>query len=85
MRSIVLGAAFATGISVFSLSATAASISGVPIGPHVSLIENAQMSGYCRRLRRACEFKDERGQVGEGNCRRYRIECGRGYRDRGRW
>jgi hypothetical protein len=31
-------------------------------------------------LRRACEFKHERGEVGEGNCRRYRRECGRGRR-----
>jgi hypothetical protein len=35
-------------------------------------------------LRRACEFKNERGEAGEGNCRRYRRECGHGYRDR-RW
>jgi hypothetical protein len=35
-------------------------------------------------LRRACEFKNERGEVGEGNCRRYRRECGYGYRGR-RW
>ena len=34
-------------------------------------------SRYCRRLRRACEFKDVRGETGEGNCRRYRRECGR--------
>jgi hypothetical protein len=30
----------------------------------------------CARLRRACEFKGERGQRGEGNCRRYRAICG---------
>jgi hypothetical protein len=34
----------------------------------------------CRRLRRACEFKDERGERGEGNCRRYRRECSRWWR-----
>jgi hypothetical protein len=32
--------------------------------------------GYCERLRRACAFKEQRGEVGEGNCRRYRAECG---------
>ena len=32
---------------------------------------------YCERLRRACYFKNERGEGGEGNCRRYRTECGR--------
>src|SRR5262249_35325890 len=31
---------------------------------------------YCERLRRACVYKEERGEVGEGNCRRYREECG---------
>ena len=32
---------------------------------------------YCERLRRACTYKEQRGEVGEGNCRRYRAECGR--------
>ena len=31
---------------------------------------------YCERLRRACVYKEQRGEVGEGNCRRYRAECG---------
>ena len=30
----------------------------------------------CERLRRACENKDRRGEAGEGNCRRYRAQCG---------
>jgi hypothetical protein len=30
----------------------------------------------CERLRRACVYKEERGEEGEGNCRRYRRECG---------
>jgi hypothetical protein len=34
---------------------------------------------YCERLRRACAYKYERGEVGQGNCRRYRNECGRRY------
>ncbi|MDX2204898.1 MAG: hypothetical protein NW223_19265 [Hyphomicrobiaceae bacterium] len=34
--------------------------------------------GYCARLRRACEYKHERGEEGQGNCRRYRAECGSG-------
>jgi hypothetical protein len=43
------------------------------------LVEAAQYWGgrsYCERLRRACFYKEERGEVGEGNCRRYREECG---------
>jgi hypothetical protein len=31
---------------------------------------------YCERLREACDEKEERGEVGQGNCRRYRNECG---------
>lgn len=41
-----------------------------------NLVERAQDGRYCERLRRACVFKEERGEVGEGNCRRYRAECG---------
>ena len=46
---------------------------------HEKNVELAQYSSgrYCERLRRACEYKGERGEVGEGNCRRYRAECGR--------
>jgi hypothetical protein len=32
--------------------------------------------GECAHLRRACEHKDELGEQGEGNCRRYRETCG---------
>ena len=81
MRSIVLGAVTATGMSVLVLSA----VSAAPLTRDVivgqGVIEQAQYdSRYCRRLRRACEYKDVRGEVGEGNCRRYRRECGRGWR-----
>jgi hypothetical protein len=30
----------------------------------------------CQALRRACIYKEERGEEGEGNCRRYRRLCG---------
>ena len=41
----------------------------------VELAQYREESRYCRRLRRACENKDVRGEMGEGNCRRYRREC----------
>jgi len=43
-----------------------------------ALVQPAQYwgGGRCERLRRACVYKEERGEVGEGNCRRYREECG---------
>jgi hypothetical protein len=78
MRSIVLGTMMAVGMSVFAVSAaSAAPIAREGIAAQ-GVIEQAQYdSRYCRRLRRACENKDVRGEVGEGNCRRYRRECGR--------
>ena len=39
--------------------------------------------GYCDQLRRACENKDALGEGGQGNCRRFREECGGGDRDAG--
>jgi hypothetical protein len=36
--------------------------------------------GQCRELRAACMHKEELGEVGQGNCRRYREVCGRRYR-----
>jgi hypothetical protein len=78
MRSIVLGTMIATGMSIFALSgASAAPLTREGIAAQ-GVIEQAQYeSRYCRRLRRACQNKDVRGEVGEGNCRRYRRECGR--------
>jgi len=32
--------------------------------------------GDCRHLRWRCEHKEELGEVGHGNCERYRRECG---------
>jgi hypothetical protein len=40
-------------------------------------IANAQS---CRELRRACEMKDQLGEVGRGNCERFREQCGGGGR-----
>ena len=31
--------------------------------------------GVCAELRRSCLHKDELGEQGEGNCRRYRRTC----------
>lgn len=33
-------------------------------------------SGYCRQLRYGCVYKNRLGEGGEGNCRRYREQCG---------
>jgi hypothetical protein len=77
MRSTILGTVLTVGMSVFALSAASASPLARDGIAGQSVIEQAQYEGrYCRRLRRACENKDIRGEVGEGNCRRYRRECG---------
>ena len=36
----------------------------------------------CGELRRACEMKDELGERGQGNCRKYREACQRPSFDR---
>ena len=77
MRSIILGITVATGMSGFALSAASAAPLARDAIAGQGVIEQAQYeSRYCRRLRRACQNKDIRGEVGEGNCRRYRRECG---------
>ena len=81
MRSIIHGMVLVAGIGLAGVPAVSASpiTGGVrDAAAFEGVVEHAQYeSRYCRRLRRACEFKDERGQTGEGNCRRYRQECGR--------
>ena len=77
MRSVILGAMVATGMSVFALSSTSAAPLAREGIAGQGVVEQAQYeSRTCRRLRRACENKDMRGEVGEGNRRWYRRECG---------
>ena len=82
MRNAVLGMLLVAGAGIAGLPASAAPLGTAP-QPQASVVEQTQGYGFCRRLRRACEFKHERGEVGEGNCRRYRRECG-GYGTRWR-
>jgi hypothetical protein len=85
MRSLIVGAVAAAGLGLAFCAASAAPMDGMrSASPQQTLVEHAQSSRYCARLRRACEFKHERGEAGEGNCQRFRRECGYGYRGR-RW
>jgi hypothetical protein len=61
----------------FGVSAASAAPAGVDIrsAAPATAVEQVQSERTCRRLRRACMFKDERGERGEGNCRRYRRVC----------
>ncbi|ACA20196.1 conserved hypothetical protein [Methylobacterium sp. 4-46] len=38
--------------------------------------EGGRRRGMCRELRQACLHKEELGEQGAGNCRRYRRMCG---------
>jgi hypothetical protein len=82
MRNSVLGLLVIAGAGIAGSPVSAAPLGTAP-QPQASIVERTQDYGYCRRLRRACEFKHERGEVGEGNCSRYRRECG-GYGSRWR-
>src|SRR5262245_10266488 len=67
-----------TGLGLASLTTAAATPLSVDVRrSSENLIEPVQEWGgrYCERLRRSCLYKEERGEVGEGNCRRYRAEC----------
>jgi hypothetical protein len=76
MRTVTLGLLVVAGTCMAGLPTSAAPFGTAP-QPRASLVEQTQNYSYCRRLRRACEFKRERGEVGEGNCARYRRHCGR--------
>jgi hypothetical protein len=76
MRNAIFALLAVAGAGFAGLPASAAPLGTAP-QPQARLVEQTQGYGYCRRLRRACEFKHERGEAGEGNCARYRRECGR--------
>jgi hypothetical protein len=79
MRSLIVGVIASASLGYLVSSASAMGVATGDIlnaAPQQGLIEQAQYDRYCARLRRACEFKSERGEVGEGNCRRYRQDCG---------
>jgi len=69
------------GIGSFGIADTSAGLAapaGIPgrdAAHRETLVQPAQY-GRCERLRLACIYKEERGEWGEGNCRRYRRECG---------
>ena len=56
-----------------------ASSQGIEIGPggvHIDPGRDREgLRGDCEEMRRACLHKDELGEEGEGNCRRYRETC----------
>ena len=81
MRNALVGLTLAAGLAFTALPASA-----VPFGITApenlgNATEHAQWDrSRCDRLRRQCRNKDARGERGEGNCRRYREQCGRWWR-----
>jgi hypothetical protein len=88
MKTITLCIAIAAGCAFSTGPATAQQYpmqlaQGVYIGPGgVGVdVEGRRHRRYygednaCARLRRACVHKEERGEEGMGNCRRYREMC----------
>jgi hypothetical protein len=59
--------------SASAASAGAGAIGGVPAAAGVK-VERVQ-NGSCAELRRACLYKRELGERGQGNCSRYRAAC----------
>ena len=77
MRRIVLALCMAFGLVFAGHSAASAAPAGkADLGIGTSLTQ-VQYAGYCEKLRRSCVYKVERGEIGQGNCHRYRVECGR--------
>jgi hypothetical protein len=73
MRAHAFMMAAAVAIFVLPISASAQSTEIGPGGVRIG-----RGGGQCEELRRACEMKDQLGERGEGNCRRYREVCGGG-------
>ncbi len=83
MRNFIFGILLAAALSVAGSSAAMAAPVSDAQASAADLRETLQQvqygeGGYCERLRRACVYKYERGEGGEGNCRKYRQECGQG-------
>lgn len=83
MRTIIGAIILAAGLGLASVPGAVAAPAGAIVGDAgvlENIVEQVQYwrGGHCERLRRACVYKEERGEVGEGNCRRYREECGGG-------
>ncbi len=74
---------------MFALAIAAAALFGAPASGFAQSIEigpggvrigddhgrEGAMPQECEELRRACLHKEELGEQGEGNCRRYRETC----------
>lgn len=72
MRKHIMAAAAAATLLMTPFSAFSQSFE---VGPGGIRFGGGGGGGQCEQLRRACELKDQLGERGEGNCRRYREQC----------
>jgi hypothetical protein len=73
VRNLLIGsifAAFSAGI------ATAAPVNSLQTNVQEGSGLVLKVLNRCESLRRDCEAKGQLGERGEGNCRRYREQCG---------
>jgi hypothetical protein len=71
MRTYALAIAAAAALFCLPFSASSQTVEFGPGGVRIG----GGRSEQCEELRRACEHKEELGEQGEGNCRRYRETC----------
>jgi hypothetical protein len=77
MRKVIFSMLIALGLAFVGASGTTAA----PLGSGGVTSADALTKvgyGYCSYLRYRCENKGELGEWGQGNCRRYKTECGGG-------
>ncbi|ACL61290.1 hypothetical protein [Methylobacterium nodulans] len=83
MRRFLLGA---VALSVLVSSSGMGLAQGISVGPGGVRVDDGRRDyyeerrrgpspGMCRELRQACLHKEELGEQGAGNCRRYRRLC----------
>jgi hypothetical protein len=74
VRSLLFAAIFALFSAGLTSGATLSTYTQEGLNNGAGLVLKVQ--SRCETLRRACANKRELGETGEGNCRRYREECG---------
>ena len=81
MRTYALAIAVAATLVAFPSSAFSQGVEfgpgGVRIHPYPYYHGRSVRGRDCEALRRACLYKEELGEQGQGNCRRYRYYCRR--------
>jgi hypothetical protein len=77
MRLYALAAIVAAAALFFPVPASSQGIEIGPGGVHIDSDHDwaGPREGECEELRKACLHKEELGEQGEGNCRRYRETC----------